>query len=64
MKDDEENKKDHKDEEENPVPKEEDCFQYKLVGVTVHSGSAHAGHYWSLISTNRESTEEVTEDWE
>jgi hypothetical protein len=23
-------------------------------GVTVHSGSANAGHYWSLISTERD----------
>lgn len=31
----------------------DDCFEYKLVGVTVHSGSAHAGHYWSYINTHR-----------
>ena len=34
-------------------PEHEDCFEYKLVGVNVHSGSAQAGHYWSYINTNR-----------
>ena len=28
-------------------------FEYKLVGVNVHSGSANAGHYWSYINTVR-----------
>lgn len=31
----------------------EDCFEYKLVGVNVHSGTANMGHYWSYINTNR-----------
>lgn len=35
------------------MPEPEDCFEYKLVGVTVHSGSANAGHYWSYINTQR-----------
>jgi len=39
--------------EENPWPEEEDCYEYKLVGVEVHSGSANAGHYWSFINTRR-----------
>jgi len=39
--------------EENEVPEPEDCYEYKLAGVTVHSGTAHAGHYWSLINTRR-----------
>jgi ubiquitin C-terminal hydrolase len=34
-------------------PEEDDCWEYKLVGVTVHSGTANAGHYWSLINTRR-----------
>lgn len=42
-----------KEDEENEVPEPEDCYEYKLVGVTVHSGTAHAGHYWSLINTRR-----------
>ena len=39
--------------DENQQPEEEDCFEYKLVGVTVHSGDAYHGHYWSVINTNR-----------
>ena len=35
------------------MPEEENCWEYKLVGVTVHSGTANAGHYWSLINTRR-----------
>ncbi len=32
-------------------PKEH--YEYKLVGVTVHSGTAEFGHYYSYINTNR-----------
>ena len=39
-------------------PEEEDCFEYKLVGVNMHSGSANAGHYWSYINTNRGADED------
>ena len=41
------------DSEEQQWPEEDDCWEYKLVGVTVHSGTANAGHYWSLINTRR-----------
>ena len=50
----EEDQNKEKEEEENPEPVHEDCFEYVLSGVTVHSGSANAGHYWSLISTERD----------
>lgn len=40
-------------EEETREPIREDCFEYKLVGVNVHSGTANMGHYWSYINTNR-----------
>ena len=43
-------------------PIHEDCFEYKLVGVNVHSGSAEAGHYWSYINTNR-GIDETDENW-
>lgn len=39
--------------EDNQWPEEEDCYEYKLTGVTVHSGTANAGHYWSYINTRR-----------
>ena len=41
------------EEEESRPPPEEDKFEYKLVGITVHSGTAHAGHYWAYINTAR-----------
>lgn len=40
-------------EDEIREPERDDCFEYKLVGVNVHSGTANAGHYWSYINTNR-----------
>lgn len=43
----------NQEDEENKVPDEEDCFEYKLVGCTVHSGTAHSGHYWAYINTAR-----------
>ena len=49
-----ENQSEKKEEdEEDLVLDEDDCFEYKLVGVNVHSGSANAGHYWSYINTQR-----------
>ena len=45
-------REDEKEDEENQEPDEEDCFEYKLRGVNVHSGTAHQGHYWSLINTS------------
>jgi ubiquitin C-terminal hydrolase len=44
---DEDQKKGEKYEGEN------ECYEYKLVGVTVHVGTADAGHYYSYINTNR-----------
>lgn len=38
---------------DNVEPAMDDCFEYKLVGVNVHSGTANAGHYWSYINTER-----------
>jgi len=32
---------------------DDDEFVYRLVGVNIHRGAAGAGHYWSLIYTNR-----------
>ena len=39
-------------------PQDESCYEYKLVGINVHSGSANSGHYWSYINTNRAGYEE------
>ena len=53
------------EDEDNQWPEEENCFEYKLVGVNVHSGSANAGHYWSYINTKRGVAEpdENDPDW-
>jgi ubiquitin C-terminal hydrolase len=45
------------EEDENVIPAEEDCWEYKLVGINVHSGSANGGHYWSYINTERHNAE-------
>ena len=41
-------------EEETREPDQDDCYEYKLVGVNVHSGTANQGHYWSYINIKRE----------
>jgi hypothetical protein len=48
--------------EDNKWPEEEQCWEYKLVGVVVHQGSAQAGHYWSYINTKRGHAEPSSAD--
>ena len=50
-------------EDEAREPERDDCYEYKLVGVNVHSGTANAGHYWSYINTNRGVDEEKDPNW-
>ena len=55
-----------KREKQEPVedaPALDDCWEYKLVGVNVHSGSANAGHYWSYINTVRGKDEKEDQSW-
>lgn len=60
--DEEEKKK--REAEEKTWPEQESCYEYKLVGTTVHTGSADAGHYWSYINTKRGLEEnEESKDW-
>ena len=64
----EEEKKERREElaeyEERVIENEEECYEYKLVGVTVHVGTADAGHYYSLINTDRfKMTNEDNDDW-
>lgn len=43
---------------------ETECYEYKLVGVIIHVGTADAGHYYSLINTERFQKEnEADEEW-
>jgi ubiquitin carboxyl-terminal hydrolase 34 len=67
QKDEEMEHKDDSDEDENDIEGaekkeenkeekiegEDECYEYKLVGVTVHVGTADAGHYYSYINTAR-----------
>jgi ubiquitin carboxyl-terminal hydrolase 34 len=57
-----EKNEDESEEEENPIPIEDDCWEYKLVGMNIHSGTANAGHYWSYINTERASGEGLAEE--
>jgi ubiquitin carboxyl-terminal hydrolase 34 len=38
-------------------------FEYKLVGVVVHMGTADAGHYISYININRGTKSEDNPEW-
>lgn len=51
--DDPDHAKKKAEEDEAQEPEQDDCYEYKLVGVNVHSGTANAGHYWSYINTVR-----------
>ena len=44
---------------------EDDEFVYKLVGVTLHVGTAEHGHYYSLINTKRnpDEVDESKPEW-
>jgi ubiquitin carboxyl-terminal hydrolase 34 len=43
---------------------ENDSFEYELMGVTVHTGTAEGGHYYSFIrdDTDRDD-KEMPESW-
>ena len=43
----------------------DDEYMYKLVGVTIHRGTAEHGHYYSLINTRRgkEELDESKPEW-
>jgi ubiquitin C-terminal hydrolase len=38
-------------------------FEYKLVGVQLHMGTAEAGHYLSYININRNSLDSDKPEW-
>ena len=57
---DEENEE---DEARRNVEEPEEDFQYKLVGVILHMGTADAGHYLSYINISRGVKDEETPEW-
>ena len=44
---------------------QDDEYIYKLVGVTIHRGTAEHGHYYSLINTKRgkDEADETKQEW-
>lgn len=51
-------------EESNEEPAEpKENFEYKLVGVVVHMGTADAGHYLSYINISRGEKSEESPEW-
>lgn len=40
-----------------------DYYNYELVGVVVHSGSADSGHYYSYIKEQEQQQDEEEEKW-
>lgn len=64
MKQQEEESSSDEDNEENmEIDEPEENFQYKLVGVVVHMGTADAGHYISYININRGVKNEESPEW-
>ena len=57
MADDDEDKDLHTEEEE------EESFEYELIGVTVHTGTADGGHYYSFIRDHLNKTELGQDKW-
>ncbi|ALC45917.1 CG5794 [Drosophila busckii] len=41
----------------------EECYEYELVGVTVHTGTADGGHYYSFIKERTKNTFHPHERW-
>lgn len=52
-----------KEDVEMAQPLQDEDFQYKLVGVVLHMGTADAGHYLSYININRGEKDEELPEW-
>lgn len=51
------------DHEMPPANLADEDFEYKLVGVVLHMGTADAGHYLSYINTNRSGSNSDKPEW-
>jgi len=49
--------------EDMKVEEPKENFEYKLVGVVVHMGTADAGHYLSYINISRGEKDEESPEW-
>lgn len=54
---------DDSDQETKVVDEPRENFEYKLVGVVLHMGTADAGHYLSYININRNEKDEESPEW-
>ena len=41
----------------------EDGYDYELIGVTVHTGTADGGHYYSFIRDRLNKNEQGNDKW-
>ena len=51
------------DDNESQVELAKEDYEYKLVGVVVHMGTADAGHYLSYINISRGEKDEENPEW-
>lgn len=42
---------------------EDDIYEYELIGVTVHTGTADGGHYYSFIRDKLHKSESGQDKW-
>ena len=49
--------------EKDPVTPDDECYEYELIGVTVHTGTADGGHYYSFIRDKMSKSEMGQDKW-
>ena len=49
--------------EKEPITPEQECYEYELIGVTVHTGTADGGHYYSFIRDKMSKSESGQDKW-
>ncbi len=51
------------DEDEGDKSEESHIYDYELIGVTVHTGTADGGHYYSFIRDRLHKNEQGQDKW-
>jgi len=54
---------DKSDSDSSTEQSDSDCCQYELIGVTVHTGTADGGHYYSFIRDRLNKNELGQDRW-
>ena len=49
--------------EKDPITVDDECYEYELIGVTVHTGTADGGHYYSFIRDKMSKSESGQDKW-